>query len=624
MIMSQKSRFESEIINAFYEFLLKNGLKESTCNDYCKRILAICKQYQIAPEELFEGRARYSIDDLIGIYTNHPEMKEENAQKHGAPLSALKKFKNFMEIRRSGHLQNKIVGERIYIKYAPIYQSFVIINKHISGFTIQDRHFELVYEQNERVCDIVEKQIDDKNYSDLIAVMRRYKNYLNDSKKSIWEIFPHGGVSAFEYRFEDKFSVYGGVWPLFVGGKPADEATIEFKRVIENIIHQAGGKPVPVSASPAGNSVSVPTTSAPVAKKPAAGKTDLLTDEFWGDFAQFLRENGLSESSIRCYITQYLKNAFKNYLGIDILDFSGLDDETKIDTVKELHSKLSKAILLGTGLDSKKTQQNYSSAVVKLEVFLDERFSELSDGLPAASEEIPIPEEVPVSEEEPVSTSDKAPMPEEVENVYPYKDLLFIFKQRLITQDRSYKDTYLPCRLLNKIFSKNPRYKKLLNDVLDGTIFLLGDGKKTTLKEIDEIWFSGGHVWVILKNGTKEILYTEVYKKKSSAGLEKMSATRVRELSLDHDEPLAKLFNRLLSTYPSLKRLSDEYIAYRDSLENNPGKSRLATGFYRDKYAAFKLDKEQLLNDLCDLYKKISLTIMYGRYNSSKNSNFAD
>ena len=609
--MLQKPRFESEIINAFYEFLLKNGLKESTCNDYCRRILAICKQFHITPEELFEGRARYSIDDLIGIYTNHPEMKAENAKKHGAPLSALKKFKKFMEIRRSGHLQNKIVGERIYIKYAPIYQSFVIINKHISGFTIQDRHFELVYEQNERVCDIVEMQIDDKNYSDLIAVMRRYKNYLNDSKKSIWEIFPHGGVSAFEYRFEDKFSVYGGVWPLFVGGKPADDATIEFKRVIENIFRQSGGKSVPVFATPVGNPAPVPAASAPAAKHSAAGKADLSAGGFWEDFAEYLKEQrGLSEISVKYYL-QYLRKSFETYLGMDMHAIQDRGEDERLSLVKQLHGALSRAIHTSADEKEKKRLRNYSSAVGALGDFLESLQSPVEEQEEEMREEVPVP---PVSSEEvPAFCED------DVDDSYTYKELQSKFRSRLTTQDRNYDESCLPCRVLNDIYSDNPIYEDLLKRMFDRVVFLLANNQKVTLKDIVEVCFCKGLVWLKLKNGEVKLLYTEVYVKGKPMGYDKMPATMVSELTLDHDEALRKQLPKELENYPTLKKLSDYVVEFRKTFHSPNSKYKLAKAFFEQIYPCLGMDEEALLDELCAFYNKITFTIMFGKYNCSKN-----
>ncbi len=632
--MLRKPRFESETINAFYEFLLKNGLKESTCNDYCRRILAICKQFQITPEELFKRISGYSIDDLIGMYSNHPEMKAENAKKHGAPLSALKRFKKFTEARRSGHLQNKIV-ETIYIKFAPLYQSFAITDKHIGGFTIQDRHFELVYEQNRRVCDIVEKQISDKNFSDLIAVMRRYKNYLNDDKKSAREMFPNGGASAIEYCFEDKQSVFGGVWHLFVGGKTADKANAEFGKIIENIINQPGGKSVFVSAVPAGNSVPVPTV-------PATGKTDIMADEFWRDFAEFLRNAGLKESTIQCYIKQSVKKCLETYFGMSLSDFSALGNEEKCNVAQELHAILNDAKSSSKDAKTKKKLQDYNSAVLALIAYLSERTAYSADdaytpgaapvvSASAGTVQIPAPSKAAAPAPAPSGKTPPVVPPSgkgarvlgtgKLKDTYTYDELYKIFDFRVMTQDRNYKNIYLPCRLFDMIFSGNADYMKLMKSFYDEIVFLLDHGRKVTFKKIKEITFDNGFVWVILNSGEKEQLYTEVYRKGNPAGFEKMQTNVVSDLTLDHDVPLKILLSKVLGSYPLLKKLSDSCVRYRDSFPVFPGKWELAAGFFRTEYAALNIDDKELLKELCSLYRRISITIMQKKYNCSKNSN---
>ena len=290
--MLQKPQFEYEIINAFYEYLLKNGLKESTCKDYCGRIQAICKEFHITPEELFDGRARYTVDDLIGKYSTEPVYKEENARRHNALLSALKQFKKFKE--------------------------------ESAGESAEEK------ELRRRIIDFIR------------------------------------GASSFV------------------------------------------------------NSSAVPAV--------------LSATDFWEDFAEFLRDAGLKESTIQCYIKQYLKRTFEGYLGMGLSDFSKLGDEEKCALVRELHARLSTA-KCSVGGDSKKTVQNYSSAVGALGDFLESLEPPIEEQEEAG--EVPAP--FTSSEEEPTFCED------DVDDTYTYKEFLSKFRSRLITQDRSYEKGYLPC-----------------------------------------------------------------------------------------------------------------------------------------------------------------------------------
>ncbi len=469
--MTQK--FESEIINAFYKFLLKNGLKESTCNDYCRRILAICKQFHITPEELFEGRARYSIDDLIGIYTNHPEMKAENAKKHNAPLSALKWFKKFME----------------------------------------------------------------------------------------------------------------------EGAKESAEIQ-ELKRIIRNILSCSGSS---VNSS--------------------AVSVDLLDDDFWKAFAEYLREMGLKESTISCYIKQYIKKCLEIYLDLSMLDFKIFDDKIKLVLAQALHRLLYKAIKSNANEKDKKRLQDYNSAVRALIAFLESLLPSVEE---LSEEDQSLQEEEVVA---PAASSHVvlAFSEDDVDDVYTYDELIQIFKSRIATQDRSYKDAYLPCRVLQKIFGKNPKYRALIKAMLDRTVFLLGNNKKALLKDIQEIYFSKGYVWVKLKNGEIELLYTEVFCKGKSVGYDVMRASKISDLTLDHDMALRQHLPTALNFYPNLKKLSDSVVKFRKTFHKSNDKYALAKAFFEQIYPGLEIDEEELLNELCDFYNKINFTIMLGKYNCSKN-----
>ncbi|MDE5600948.1 MAG: hypothetical protein K2J16_00435, partial [Clostridia bacterium] len=197
-------------------------------------------------------------------------------------------------------------------------------------------------------------------------------------------------------------------------------------------------------------------------------------------------------------------------------------------------------------------------------------------------------------------------------DIYENKDLFRIFKSRLITQDRVYSNgTYLPCRMFNKLFSKDKTYKNLIKSVLAKTVFLLDGGDKAILSDIKAVSFEGNEVFAVLKNGIKKAVVTEVHVKGQAVTYEKLMTERIRDLSLDHDVPLVKLVNENISHYPNMMTLSNSLIAYKNA---NAGKgytkSKLSTYFLHDKYSTLRIDETQLLSELCDLYNKVNLTIM--------------
>ena len=88
--------FSDEVLRRFYDYLIKNRKTKKTAYDYVKRIERICKEYGITPEELFNKKSGYSINDLIGMYSKNGVKSDENRKCHNAPSSALKQFRDFM------------------------------------------------------------------------------------------------------------------------------------------------------------------------------------------------------------------------------------------------------------------------------------------------------------------------------------------------------------------------------------------------------------------------------------------------------------------------------------------------------------------------------------------------
>ena len=174
--------------------------------------------------------------------------------------------------------------------------------------------------------------------------------------------------------------------------------------------------------------------------------------------------------------------------------------------------------------------------------------------------------------------------------------------------------------MLQKIFGKNPKYKALIKDMLDRTVFLLANNQKVLLKDIQEIFFCKGYVWVKLKNGEIKQLYTEVFCKGKSAGYDVMRASKISDLTLDHDMALRQHLPTALNSYPNLKKLSDSIVAFRKTFHKPNDKHALAKAFFEQIYPTLHLDEKKLLEELCDFYHRITFTIMFGRYNCSKNS----
>ena len=360
---------------------------------------------------------------------------------------------------------------------------------------------------------------------------------------------------------------------------------------------------------------------------------------FIEDFKIYLDEvQGFKEGSIKSYVS-YTKTAFKKYMKISDV-FSNADVELLSILAEQLHKKLYDVLQHPeTTADKPKTIKNYRSGLVAFMEFLGSYDEAVAPSTAPSFERSGI---ISKSQNETAdsakdSTSESCePTQTDVPDiqafagtaslqtdVYENKDLFRIFKSRLITQDRIYSDgTYLPCRMFNKLFSKDKSYKELIKSVLAKTVFLLDGGDKAVLSDVKAIAFEGNEVFAVLKNGVKKAVITEVHVNGQPVTYEKIRTERIRDLSLDHDVPLVKLVNENILHYPNMMTLSNSLIAYKNA---NTGKgytkSKLSTYFMRDEYSKLRIDKTQLLNELCDLYNKVNLTIMLSKYNSSKNKN---
>ena len=237
-----RRRFKSEISQAFYEYLLRTGKKPNTAYDYVKRVERICKENGISIEDLFYRRTGCSIEDLIGMYSSGNKV-EENKKLHNAPLSALRQFKDFMNEHREAvpgdNGSPSILEDGIYLCDDEGFQSFARVDRHVSRIEIHDRSCRLTYTANRLDSGVVDKTINEANYRELILVFSRYKSILSTDVRPAFEVFPHGGVRVYKYRFEEKSNCIGGA-SLFQSANQAEElrAYKEYHAVIDKIIAQ--------------------------------------------------------------------------------------------------------------------------------------------------------------------------------------------------------------------------------------------------------------------------------------------------------------------------------------------------------------------------------------------------
>ena len=207
-----------------------------------------------------------------------------------------------------------------------------------------------------------------------------------------------------------------------------------------------------------------------------------------------------------------------------------------------------------------------------------------------------------------------------IKAVFDQKQLKRIFSSRLRTQDRLYSNNNycLPMRIIFKAFKGDKNFKKAMDDLVNRIKFLIGPSPKTyrTLSEIKKLYImDNGDVFILTApTSESEILeqvYTETFNSThSSTGFFPRLVKHVKQISLDHDQPISTLVPARINAYPELHKLSDEVIGIRKKHGLN-NLNQLLSDVNR---------QSALLKELEDMFNQTSLTIMQLSQNSKKNA----
>lgn len=320
-------------------------------------------------------------------------------------------------------------------------------------------------------------------------------------------------------------------------------------------------------------------------------------------FKSFMLVNGVDAKSISSYFS-YVKNAYEKFMKKDFKKQSTIYDRlfelskrSRVRYCEYVISLLNVELQHPCSTYSKKTLSNYKSGMTMLKRFVD-------------SDIYPIDGKKQFAKTFSIS--------------YSPDELLDNFIWRLETQDRIYKSkNCFPCRVFSKIYTKHHidyrKYYDMMKLCLDKTKFLVNGSKDyATLQQVEKLDIMGGvKIWV---NNIDYDIFTEVIKKKCFKGCVVTSAKILEELSLDHDEPLESIVNREIHTLPELKRLSDAFWAHHKATGLKG--SSLTTSFCNNEYAKLLINEAQLLDEVCEVYKHVTFTIMEKRYNSALGNSF--
>ncbi|MDE5600945.1 MAG: hypothetical protein K2J16_00420 [Clostridia bacterium] len=291
---TSKKKFSSQILQNFYDWLLSAGLVEPTCYDYCRRLIRVinAENPSITIEDLAYGKK--DIQELIDKYSRGGTMWDVNVKQHNSPLCALKKFKEFLdrqsllpggtpknadlipyieddddencssederlcdgnlsyldesdevlslddEFYHENDLSNpNFANATIFLRETEGDMPFTVNAKHCSEITIHNQDCIIIYKENGKVCDKVNKVVNNRNYAALIRLMRKYYNILNMDRTPATVAAPFGGVHTYEYEFEGK-SNYSRSHKLFDNRDryAVEEAREHYNKIIANIINQ--------------------------------------------------------------------------------------------------------------------------------------------------------------------------------------------------------------------------------------------------------------------------------------------------------------------------------------------------------------------------------------------------
>ena len=207
---------------------------------------------------------------------------------------------------------------------------------------------------------------------------------------------------------------------------------------------------------------------------------------------------------------------------------------------------------------------------------------------------------------------------------YSDKELHRVFMGRLKTQSRYYPKIELlfPTRLLTKIFKRckrNPWIEWLKRDLANMRI-LMSNGGVALFSEVQQIEIcGGGTVLITKKDGTAFEMMTHTADGKK---IEKEFVERgLRDVSIDHVEPLEKVLRKNKDALRGLRRLTELFFEFEKVIGHKLN-SRAEMNWVNDLYDHFRreLDTDEIraliVHDLENL--KLEYELMDTGYNSMK------
>ena len=187
--------------------------------------------------------------------------------------------------------------------------------------------------------------------------------------------------------------------------------------------------------------------------------------------------------------------------------------------------------------------------------------------------------------------------------IYTKKDIIKVFLNRLVTQDREYEHIKFPTRIINKICPKG-WFRNLLKSSIERTIIYDGNGTEYTFSDLDKLIIVNNKIIAQFNNKKIEV-YSPTVDYKDYVIFD--GSKGLPELSLDHKNSLYDIIEGNYTAYMYLGELSNNVkgIGYKSQL--------LDRSFIDNSFI------DNLKNDVSNIINKTQLVIMSKSLNSSKN-----
>ena len=372
------------------------------------------------------------------------------------------------------------------------------------------------------------------------------------------------------------------------------------------------------------------------------------------EFKDWLKEEGLSEGTIRSYISwltnvaneiQYKK--IPNHSIFEIIE--ACFEKGRYEIANQLLSTTIAFItyLIKNPLEINRESKNLSdirSAVKKYAIFIQEKIDEAEES--STHNEDDNVNDIQESEET-LKNDDKNNEQTDFKDIniagqtddskkglaYPMDEIKRNFRFRLTTQDRMSKDKNLfyPIGLLKKLFysdgtsyvshyrNKNGENRKWFDNLIDTTIdniFLHTENGKLRLKDIEEIVITPSeNVLIKLPDNTLVDLYTPNASMKEK---EKMKAEDISDIHIDHVNLIDDELEQNVDKYKGLKSLTEIIRVVKATRKLNPKNfNKIYNKVLEERYNEIKDLIPALKEDLSEI-AKMDLQLMHSKHNLRK------